>query len=372
MDIDKVRLDFPVLSEWVYLDNAFVGLMPRQVKEGYDAFIEQWYKFQTGVQGTILQAWLEKAEKVRRDMADFIHVSPDELAFTMCTGSGLNIVVNGTDWKRGDNVVFTEWEHNPLDTYNTRRLGVESRVWKPRGGSFSLEDFEKLLDDKTRLVQVSEVSYVNGFRFNISEVAEMVHDHGAKLVVDATQVIGALDVEYKRCDADYVSFAPYKYLMGPAGLALLYISRDNIEGLIPDRTGWKNQIYEGDNPEESAKPGTAGKFEYGTLNFQGMYALENSLKYLKDYGIKNIEKRNLDLSRWLFNGLIDIGKPVWTPEPKSTIISFFQPEAIKVASNLKENKIKVTGREAHGDHIRVSVHFYNKIDDLNTLIEKVS
>ena len=372
MNIQRIRADFPVLGEWVYLDNAFVGLIPRQVKEGYDSFLEQWYLFHTSENKTILQEWIEKASKVRKDMAEFIHVLPDELAFTTCTGSGLNIVVNGTDWQKGDNAVFPEWEHNPLDTYTMRKQGVNSRVWKPHEGRFLIEDLEKLVDDRTRVVQVSEVSYVNGFRFNLEEVAELVHDHGAKLLVDATQAIGALDVNYKGSEVDYVSFAPYKYLMGPAGLAFLYVDKDDIDELTPDRTGWKNQIYEGDNPEESAKPGTAEKFEYGTINFQGVYALDRSLEYLNSIGIRNIEKRNLELSKHLYDKLTSTGESVWTPEPKSTIISFFQDGAPELANRLKEEKIKVTGRAAHGDHIRVSVHFYNTREDIDQLVEKLT
>jgi selenocysteine lyase/cysteine desulfurase len=372
MDIRMIRSDFPALSEWIYLDNAFVGLIPRQVKEGYDSFVDQWYIFQTGGENTILQEWLEKARKVRGSMAKFIHVSPDELAFTTCTGSGLNIVVNGTEWQKGDNTIFPEWEHNPLDTYMTRRLGVESRIWKPITGKFLIDDLEKLVDDRTKLVQVSEVSYVNGFRFNLKDVAEVVHDHGAKLLVDATQAVGALNVEYRHDEVDYVSFAPYKYLMGPAGLAFLYIKKENISELTPDRTGWKNQIFEGDNPEDSAKPGTAEKFEYGTINFQGVYAIDRSLQYLNKVGINNVEKRNLDLSKYLYDELNASGKSVWTPEPRSTIVSFFYTGALKLANKLKENKIKVTGREAHGDHIRVSVHFYNTMEDIDKLMNHLT
>src|SRR5512136_2873752 len=302
VSIEEIRKDFPVLRDWVYLDNAFVGLMPRKVRQGYDLWADEWFNFDVGNR-TILSGWLDRADKVRGMIAAFIGASPREIAYTMCTGSGLNIVTNGTRWKKGDNVVFPEWEHNPLETYTTRRNGVESRVWKPVKGSFDVADLEKLVDDKTRLVQVSQVSYVNGFRVNLKEAADVAHAHGAKLLVDATQAVGALRVDYKKDEADYVSVAPYKYLMGPTGLAFLYVDSESIGGLIPDRTGWKNQIWAGAHAEEPTPTDTAEKFEYGTINFQGVYALEESLKYLNGYGMGYVEERVLDTTGYLYKRL---------------------------------------------------------------------
>ena len=369
--IESIREDFPALKEWVYLDNAFVGLMPRQVREGYDEWADEWFNFNVGNR-TILSGWLEKATKLRRLVANLVGANSKEIAFTTCTGSGLNIVINGTNWGRGENVVFTEWEHNPLDTRTTRRFGIESRVVHASGGKFELTDLEKSIDDKTRIVQVSQVCYTNGFRFNLREVADIAHEHGAKVLVDATQAVGAIQVDYKRDDVDYVSVAPYKYLMGPAGLAFLYVDEKSISELTPDRVGWKNQIWAGDNPEESTSEGSAEKFEYGTINFQGVYALTKAIEYLNQVGMSNVERRVLSLNDYLNNKLNELGKQIWTPEGnKSPIVSFIQKNPVELAETLKSQKIKVTGREAHGGHMRVSVHFYNTENDINQLTKHI-
>jgi selenocysteine lyase/cysteine desulfurase len=371
VSIEKIRSDFPALREWTYLDNAFVGLMPRQVREGYDRWADQWYNFDVGNR-TILSGWLEAANHVRSMMADFIGVESKEIAYTMCTGSGLNIVINGTLWRRGDNVVFAEWEHNPLDTYTTRRNSVQPRVWKPDDGRFLTSDLEKLVDERTRLVQVSQVSYVNGFRADLREIAEVAHANGAKLLVDATQAVGALRVDYKKDGADYVAFAPYKYLMGPAGLAFLYVNEELISELIPDRTGWKNQIWEGAHAEDKTPDDAAEKFEYGTINFQGVYAMEESLKYLNQLGMEYVEKRVLDTTEYFYEQLEELGKEIWTPKGnESPVVSYNQAGAVELAENLKRMRIKVTGREAHGGHIRVAAHFYNTREDVDKLIEAI-
>jgi cysteine desulfurase/selenocysteine lyase len=160
--------------------------------------------------------------------------------------------------------------------------------------------------------------------------------------------------------------------MGPAGLAFLYVDKESIEELTPDRTGWKNQIWEGAHAEAPTPADTAEKFEYGTINFQGVYALEESLKYLNRLGMDYVEKRVLDNTGYLFDRLDEMGKEIWTPEGnESPVVSFAQEGAVKLAEKLKRAKIKVTGREAHGGHMRVSSHFYNTREDINKLIEAI-
>lgn len=374
MDIEKIRRDFPALEEWTYLDTAFVGLHPRQVRDGYDEFLDRWMRFNVSGTKTILTEWLEKTDKVRGMVAPFIGASSEEIAFTMCTGSGLNIVINGTEWKKGDNVVFPEWEHNPMDTTTLRRHGVEIRPLMIRGGRVELTDLEKAVDDRTRLVQLSQVSYVNGFRFDLRATANIAHEHGAKLLVDATQAVGALTTDVKREEVDYLSSAPYKYLMGPAGLAFLFVDRENIQGLSPDRVGWKNQMWEGEHAEKPLEhTETAEKFEYGTIHFQGIYGLEKGIEYLNNLGMDDVERRVLELSDYLWNSLNGSGAKMYTPEgTKSPIVSFYEKDATGLATKLMRDRVKVTGREAHGGHIRVSTHFYNTKEDIDHFMEKLA
>lgn len=372
MDIEKIRSDFPALKEWTYLDNSFVGLIPCQVKEGYDEFIDEWVNLDIKGDRTILSGWLGRTSKLRGTVADFIGAMPHEIAFTMCTGAGINVVVNGISWEKGDNVVFPEWEHNPLDTTTLRRNGVEIRALEVKDGRTEVADLEKIVDDNTKLIEVSQVSYVNGFRFDLKEVADIAHEHGARVLVDATQAVGALVTDVGKDGVDFLSAAPYKYLMGPAGLAFLYVKEDALSELEPDRVGWKNQIWEGDRAEEPTEDKeSAEKFEYGTIHFQGVYALEKSLEYINGIGMEAIEKRVLELSGYLWKEAHELGNEMYTPEgTESPIVSFFEPNASEVASKLMAEKVKVTGREAHGGHIRASPHFYNTKAEIDRLIER--
>jgi selenocysteine lyase/cysteine desulfurase len=185
--------------------------------------------------------------------------------------------------------------------------------------------------------------------------------------------MGALATDVKKEKVDYVSAAPYKYLMGPAGLAFLYVSSEHLDALEPDRIGWKNQLWEGDHAEVPIDGLSAEKFEYGTIHFQGAYGLERSLEYINNIGIDKIEKRILSLVEHLRSRLSELGREIYTPTGnKAPIVSFYQNDSIGVASKLMLEKVKVTGREAHGNHIRVSSHFYNTREDIDVFIDKLS
>jgi cysteine desulfurase/selenocysteine lyase len=158
--------------------------------------------------------------------------------------------------------------------------------------------------------------------------------------------------------------------MGPAGLAFLYVKSENLPDLTPDRVGWKNQIWEGDHAEEPLDSSTAEKFEYGTIHFQGVYALEKSIEYLNGIGMDAVERRVSELSSYLWKEVSALGKEMYTPAgTKSPIVSFYQSDATELATRLMKERVKVTGREAHGGHIRASTHFYNSVEDIDTLIE---
>jgi selenocysteine lyase/cysteine desulfurase len=370
MDIKAIRKDFPALEKLTYLDSAFVGLVPNFVREGYTEFLDEWANFSFDPSKTILGRWRDKAEETRTMIAKFIGASPDEIAFTQNTGCGLNIPVNGLTWKKGDNVVTLDWEHNPLVTSTLKRNGVESRIVKSANGKVELRDIEKAIDDNTKIVQLSQVEFVNGFRFDLKAVSEMIHKHGAMLLTDSTQALGALKTDVKKEDVDFISAGTYKYLLGPAGLGILYAKAEHIEKLMPDRTGWSNKIWEM-KPHEL--PSSAKRFEYGTLNYQGIYAFHNSLIYLNKIGIENIEKRILELSSYLQSRVIDLGARLFTPKgTKSPIVCFFIKDAQEIAKKLRNEDVKVTAREWDGEsYFRVSFHFYNTKEDIDCFLDKL-
>ena len=219
LDFESLRLDFPPLGKFrAYLDTAFVGLMPRQVKAAHENFLEE--RFQFGpfpLEKTILGVWLDKTEKVRLKLAHFLGAKENEIAFTYCTGCGSNIALNGINWQKGDNAVIDDLEY-PTDFHILnvlKKKGVEIRIARNENGAVSPDKFDTLTDKRTRAVVVSHVSYLNGFRHDLKKLAEIVHKYGGYLVVDSAQAIGGVGVNVKDEDVDFMSGIPYKWLNGP-------------------------------------------------------------------------------------------------------------------------------------------------------------
>ncbi len=370
INIERIRQDFPAFKNWAYLDTAYVGLSPKFARDSYDEFLDEWMNLSFEKPATILGKWMEKSEETRVMVAEFLNAKTDEIAFTQCTGCGLNLPVNCIDFKKGDNVVTPDLECNPLVTSSLRRKGVQTRIVKSVNGKVELSDLEREIDDHTRVLQVSQVSYINGFRFNLKEVSDIAHEHNALVSVDSIQATGAIYTDVKREDVDFLSAGTYKYLIGPPGLGIFYTKSEHIENMFPDRTGWGNKIW---NLKPYELPKSAKRFEYGTLNFGGIYAFHDSLSYLKKIGIKNIEKRVLELSSYLRSRLNDIGAEMFTPEnTNSPIISVFVKNAQEIGEKLRKKRVKVTTRDWNDNgYFRVSVHFYNTREDIDVFIEEL-
>jgi len=139
--------------------------------------------------------------------------------------------------------------------------------------------------------------------------------------------------------------------------------------MMPDRIGWKNQIWE---VKPSNLPVSASKFEYGTLNFAAITAFQHSLDYLFDLGIHEIEKRILELSSYLWLKLDDLGVPLFTPvNTRSPIVSVLVNNAKEIGEKLMGDQIKITVRNGQPGHLRISPHFYNTKEDVDIFTTKL-
>ena len=374
-DFKTIRKDFPPLSKITYLDTAFVGLMSRQVKSAHETFLEDRLQFSHfGSDRSILGIWMSKMEDVRSKLALFLGAESDEVAFTLCTGCGSNIAINGMDWQRGDNVIIDDLEY-PTDFHilnSLKKKGVEVRIVRHKNGYLAPENFAALADRRTRAFVVTHVSYLNGFRHDLKKLAEIIHSFGGYLIVDAAQSIGGIKVNVKEENVDFMSGIPYKWLNGPNGVGFLYVRKDIINAIEPDRLGWAS-IHDFKSlatMESNPLPENARRFEYGTLGFEGIYALDTALDYINQIGIEAIEEHNLMLTRQLRNGLSERGVEFFTPENnQSPILAFFIEDEKKFGKKMKENNIQITARRWGRGQVRISPHFYNSESDIEAFFD---
>jgi selenocysteine lyase/cysteine desulfurase len=369
--IDEVRRCFPIITEKVFLNHAGTSPICTPVAEAIRAYLER------RINGEPTDSGEESAKKL---FAELINARPEEIALVPNTSTGLSIVANLLRYPRGSNIVTSDLEF-PSVVYPwlmmKKKFNLEVRYVKNVEGCLPIGEFEKAIDDQTVAVAISHVEYGNGFRNDLAEIAKIAHEHGARLAVDACQSAGALGIDVKRQDVDYLATSCYKWLLGPSGAGFLYVKEDLIEGGEPVFIGWAS-VDQGifrtvdlwDN-RRLVLSGTASRLEVGTLSGLSFVGAAAALRLILDYGIDLIERRVLELTGYLLKRLGEEGYEIQTPEEpnsRSGIVNFKVPEPEKTASELRRRGVIVSARM---NGIRVSPHFYNTKEDIEEFLTRL-
>lgn len=369
-NLNKIREQFPITKNKTFLNHAAHSPFPKPVTEAMHKHIDEssnsWTTSNEGHDGG------------KPFFAKLIGAKPEEIAFIENTSMGLNIAANVLRYPPGSKIVTTDLEFpSVVYPWLRRSLNVKVHYVKNVDGKILLEDFEKAVDDKTVAVAVSHVEYVNGFRNDLRALSEIAHDHGAYLIVDAIQSAGALQVDVKRDDVDFLTTACYKWLLSPPGAGYLFVKDELIEKFEPPFVGWasvKKETFETIDFWDIwnlTLSETASRFEIGSNSFISFVGATEAQKILLNYGIENVEKRILKLTDQLIEAVKNIGLKLQTPEEpqyRSGIVNFKVDQPQEIVEKLYSKGIIVSAR-AHG--IRVSPHFYNTETEIDKLIEEI-
>ena len=370
-DIQEIRHQFPVTKKKTFLNHAGVSPLPKPASEAIQTYLEE--------RSSHGECSFDLAES-KKLFAELVQADPDEVALVPNTSTGLNISANALEYPQGSNMVTTDLEY-PSVVYPWLRKKfkprIEVRYVRNVDGRLPLEDFEKAIDDRTVAVAVSHVEYANGFRNDLKAIAEVTHEHGALLLVDACQSAGALRIDVKRDGVDFLATSCYKWLLGPAGAGFLYIRRDLIGRSEPTFVGWasvKPEVFETvelwDNRDLRLSE-TASRFEVGEPSVLSFVGATAALRLIMEAGTETIERRILGLTGSLIETLKEHGFKVQTPEElehRSGIINFLVDNPKEKADKLRQRGIIVSARMRG---IRVSPHFYNTEGEIKTFIETI-
>ncbi len=369
-NIDKIREQFPITKNKIYMNHAAHSPTPKPVAEAIHKCVDDFLNF-----GDTSIEWRNIGKP---QFAKLINAKPEEIAFIENTSMGLNIVANVLHYPPGAKVVTTDLEYpSVVYPFLRKNLGVNVHYVKNVNGKILLEDMEKAVDDKTVAVAISHVEYVNGFRHNLQALSKIAHKHGAYLIVDAIQSAGAMQIDVKRDDVDSLMTGCYKWLLGPPGAGYLYVKEELIEQFEPLFVGWasvKQEIFETIDFWEICNlklSETASRFEVGSPSLISFIGATEALKMLLALGIQNIEKRILKLTDHLIEALTQLGLKLQTPtEPqyRSGIVNFKINNPQKVAEKLENKDIIVSARS---QGIRVSPHFYNTEAEIDKLVQEI-
>jgi selenocysteine lyase/cysteine desulfurase len=305
-------------------------------------------------------------ERARVRAARLLGVEPHEVAFLAHASEGLNQAVRSVEWRAGDNVVFADVEYPSL-IYPAARLreqGVEPRVVSARGHYVGLDDLAARVDRRTRLLLVSQVSYLTGQRLDLARCAELARNVGARLAVDATHAAGVVPVPGGLCD--FVVSSCYKWLLATHGVGLFAYSAQRVGALEPATVGWHSVGHRGGSADPLAmrwRP-DATRLEAGNPSLLGLAVLDNALARLERLAPAEVERHAQDLGTELIEGLRRRGWPVITPEPpaeRGGNVCFLADDAAGLAARLATESVLVWGGEGR---IRVSPHVHDDPDDV--------
>lgn len=364
---EKIRNQFePAVSNWTYLNAAACGLSPQFSREA----MERWWEDKLCNGSVNYNVWEEDAVKTKAKFGKLINAKQDEIAYTMNTSEGLNRIIQGIPFTRGDNIVVNKYDFpsNFLPWLPLKEKGVDIRIMDVVDNRIPVESIEDLVDDNTRAVSISSVQFKTGFRCDLESIGKICREHGAYFVVDAVQSLGALEMDVKKYNIDVLCTSCYKWLLGPDGIGFLYCSEDCIDEIATTNIGWTSTPDPWSFPTDLTLVRTAQKFESGTLPWSLIYSVGAILDFFNETGVNNVTEHIFRLIDYLIEELERLQVHITSPLQKnerSTILVFDVKKREELAELYQDYSVRISVR----DGIRVSPHVYNRIEDIQILVD---
>ena len=319
---------------------------------------------------------LDHVESCRQKMGQLWNVDAERVSFMASAAEGMNWLARGLDWRKGDNIVTTSLEF-PSVAYawkNLTELGVEIRPVPHRNWQVFETELLEAIDEKTRILAVSQVSFYSGQNLDIKALAAGLEGSETLLAVDATHASGAITVPAHVTDLCVSS--SYKWLLATHGTAPCYLS-EKAESVTRTTTfGWRNLDAHGHGSAERkmsvAEYPMPEKLEAGNPAMATIMFLERSLDLLLEVGIERIESHVRDLSEIITTGLEQLGIQVISPTvraSRSGNTCFLDAHSEVTRRSLEANRVLVWGELGR---VRISGHLYNSSDDVERLLESLS
>lgn len=374
--LNTYRQEFPHLDQpHYYLNHAAFGVLSNRVNNSINEHLRERNR------GVIESFMIDSdiIEQARKKIAKLINApSSDQIAFVTNTSEGINLIAAGLNWSPGDSVLLNDAEF-PSNVYpyqNLRARGVNVRFAPAINGKITSEDLVNAMHDTDRLVGVSAVQFLSGYRINLKELGEVCADQNKWLIVDGIQAMGNSPVDVQDMQIHGLVSGGLKWLMAPMGIGFVYLSEELMNAISPSYVGWLSVETPWDlfNYEQGLNK-TARKFELGGLNVPGIYALNASLDPFLEIGIEHIHAHLLALTDRIAK---NIGVPDLTLFTDGThtertgILTFNLPDNLNgdiLVEALKKLHLTVSHRAGK---LRFSPHFYNSVSDIDAAVDIVN
>lgn len=399
-DVDLIRRDFPILERQVYgrplvyLDNGATTQKPRQVVE---AMTEEYYNVNANVHRGVhflSQQATELHEAARETVCRFLNArSTSEIIFTRGTTESINLVATtfgDAFLNEGDEVIVSEMEHHSnIVSWQLvqARKGIRLRVIPITDeGELRLDEYERLFNERTRLVSVAHVSNVLGTVNPVKEIIETAHAHGAPVLIDGAQSTPHFPVDVQALDCDFFAFSGHK-IYGPTGVGVLYGKESWLDRLPPYMGG--GEMIRNVSFEQTTFNDLPFKFEAGTPDYVATTGLARALDYVSALGMECIHAHEQELVRYAMEQMSAIPdlRFIGTPKEKDAVISFLVGDIHPLDMGTLLDRLGIAVRTGHHcaeplmhrmgieSTVRASFGLYNtkaEIDALVAGIERVS
>ncbi len=391
IDVQKIRKEFKIYEDnknLVYLDSGASSLTPKRVSD----VVSEYYNHNgTNVHRGVYRLSYEATEKYensREVVASFLNASFEEIVFTRGASDALNLVASsyGLDnIREGDEIITSELEHHssvlPWQVVAKRKGAKLIYVPLDDEGRITVENFKKVLSNKTKVVALTYTSNVMGYVTPIREIIRLSHEVGAVVSVDAAQAVPHLKVDVKDLDCDFLSLSGHK-MFGPTGVGVLYGKKNLLNKMEPIQFGgdmndnvelsdatWKNAPY---------------KFETGTPMIAQVIGLAEAIKFIEEIGYDNIKEHEEKLTKYAMEQLLKIeGIKIHNRNTDTGIVTFNVKDVHPHDAASVFDKNNVCLRAGHHcaqlitkwlgeiSTLRVSFYVYNDEKDVDTFIESV-
>ncbi|NQM15526.1 cysteine desulfurase [Streptococcus suis] len=309
IDFERIRKDFPILDQvvndepLVYLDNAATTQKPQQV---LDVLVDYYQTDNANVHRgvhTLSERATARYEAARQKVADFIHAkSSKEILFTRGTTTSLNWVAQfAREILQPDQevIISVQEHHSNIIPWQQacQQTGAKLRYVPLKDGELDVDSLKSMLSEKTKFVSLAHVSNVLGSVAPIGEIAELVHEVGAYLVVDGAQSVPHMAVNVQELDMDFYAFSGHK-MLGPTGIGVLYGKKELLNLMSPVEFGGEmiDFVYE----QSATWKELPWKFEAGTPNIAGAIGLGAAIDYLIEIGMDAIQAHEAELVNYVF------------------------------------------------------------------------
>ncbi|MGD0501066.1 MAG: aminotransferase class V-fold PLP-dependent enzyme [Bryobacteraceae bacterium] len=362
---ERFAHQFPVRERLVYLNHAAVAPLCKPAADAMTHLAEDCLHFGSLHYGE----WMAVYQGLRAAAARLIHADAAEIALVKNTSEGIATIAMGLDWKAGDRMVGFH-EEFPANYFPWKRLEAKGVTVKWLSVSDPLDRIEEACRG-ARLLSISFVQFLSGFRAPIQEIGEICRRNNCIYMVDAIQGLGVFPLDVQTCHIDALAADGHKWLLGPEGCAVLYVSRELQNRVEPVEFGWTNVAgYADYGSRDMALRPDAGRYECGTLNTIGCFGLKASIEFLLEVGIERIGPAVRDLADRIASGVQASGYEVLgrrTPENASGIVSFRKAgvPAEQVVRTLRSRGIIAAPRNGW---VRTSPHFYISPGEIDRML----